>query len=124
MQPKLIDNEIEYEQALVRIGEIFDATPGSESFEELRLWALLVETYEAVHHPIEQPDPVVFVRTQIERLGISQNEFARRAGIQNSHLSAVLNGKRNMSNAQATAIAEFLNVDPSLLGFGHQHKAA
>ena len=124
MKPKVIDTAEEYDNALIRVSELMTAKAGTADFEELRVWAVLVEQYEAVHFPISQPDPIMFVRQQIERLQMSQNEFARNARIQSSHLSAVLNGKRPLSKTQANAIAEFLNVDVALMGFSSQHHAA
>ena len=55
---KLLKTKTDYNNALKRIDEIFDAKKGSPEFDELELLVALVELYEKEHFPIEAPDPV------------------------------------------------------------------
>ena len=59
---KLIKTEDEYEAALDRIDEIFNAAPESDEATELELLMLLVKTYEDEHYPIEDPDPIEAIK--------------------------------------------------------------
>ena len=54
--------------------------------------------------------PREVVRYHMERLGWSQAELARRAGIQPSHLSAVLSGARALSMSQCKKLSALLKV--------------
>ncbi len=52
MEMKLIKSEKEYQDALNRLEQIFDAQPGSEEGDELEILSLLIEKYEEEHYPI------------------------------------------------------------------------
>ena len=67
--PKIIKNESEYEKALERIEEIFDATPGTPDFDEMESLVRLVEDYEKENYPIDQPDSISAIKFRIERVG-------------------------------------------------------
>ena len=58
MQTKLIKTNGDYQRALARIEELFDAEPGTDEGDELDLLATLVELYEKQIFPIDLPDPV------------------------------------------------------------------
>jgi len=49
---KLIKTKKEYQDALNRLEQIFDAQPGSEEGNELEILSLLIEKYEEEHYPI------------------------------------------------------------------------
>lgn len=57
MRLKAITTEQEYDQALARLEEIFDARKGTEEGEELELLGYLIEKYEDEHFPIGFPLP-------------------------------------------------------------------
>lgn len=48
-----VTNETEYELALLRLEEIFDAEFGSKEGQEMDALCSLVEAYEKKHYPIE-----------------------------------------------------------------------
>ena len=50
--PTSIQTEAQYDAALARIDELFDAVPGTEDFRELEFLVLLVEQYEDHTYPI------------------------------------------------------------------------
>ena len=55
---KLLKTKADYNNALKRIDEIFDAKKGSPEFDELELLVALVDLYEKEHFPIEVPDSI------------------------------------------------------------------
>lgn len=57
MKPLDLATEQEHEAALAKLQGMMDALPGSPEEAELELWAQLVERYEALHFPIDRPDP-------------------------------------------------------------------
>lgn len=53
MKQKLIKTEQEYQTALARLEEIFDAEPGTAEGDELEVLALFIEQYEDLRYPID-----------------------------------------------------------------------
>ena len=51
MEIKVLKTEEDYEEALARADEIFDAIPGSPEGNELELLLLVIRDYEDKHHP-------------------------------------------------------------------------
>lgn len=51
-----IRNEKDYQRALARLEEIFDARKGSKEGDELEVLSKLVDTYENEHFPFGIPD--------------------------------------------------------------------
>ena len=47
---KPIRTEIDYQQALSRVGSLMDAEPNSEAFDELEVLATSVENYEMIRN--------------------------------------------------------------------------
>ena len=62
MEAKLIKTEEDYDAALLRIDELFDAQPGSKDFDEVELLMALVAMYEEKHYKIDAPDPIEAIK--------------------------------------------------------------
>ncbi len=58
MSVRPIKNEADYDAALAEIDRLMGAAAGSVESDELEVLVTLVEACEAVHWPIEAPDPV------------------------------------------------------------------
>ena len=67
MQIAPIRTEQEHHAAVKRIEQLMTAVPGSPEADELDLLAMLVDAYEAKHHPIDAPDPITGVQFRIEQ---------------------------------------------------------
>lgn len=55
---KPIRSEDDYEDALARLGEIFQADDGTPDGDERDILSDLIEVYEERHYPIGLPSPV------------------------------------------------------------------
>lgn len=64
----------------------------------------------SAHAPRIWLNPVA-VWELLDRLGISQNELARRCGFSPGHLSMLMNGKRSPSPRARRRLMEVLGVD-------------
>ena len=53
MNIKPIKTESDYNQALKRLEEIFDAKKGTEEGDELEILSILIENYEKEHYPVD-----------------------------------------------------------------------
>jgi len=59
--------------------------------------------------------PGLMVKPELVERGLTQKEFAKMLGIQASHLSEVLNGKRALSTDLAVKIEETIGLPAKLL---------
>ena len=69
-------------------------------------------------HAVSQTDLQRFgsrVRAERERLGVSQEELADRAGMHRTYLGGVERGERNVGLLNVLRIARALGVAPALL---------
>ena len=109
-----IHTEADYNTALNRIEEIFDAKPGTPEGDELEILGILVDEFEKRHFPIDAPNPVEAVKFRMEQLGLSQRDLARLVGSR-SRASEILSGKRTMSLRVIRVLNEKLNIPAEVL---------
>lgn len=72
---KPIHTEEDYEAALARIEEIFEAELDSPEGKELDILVDLVELYESRHVPMGYPDPIEAIKFRMEQSGLSQHDL-------------------------------------------------
>lgn len=63
-----IKTEKEYNEALLRIEELFDIPVGDPNESELDLLYTLVEKYEDEHYPIAPPDPIEIILNNADKV--------------------------------------------------------
>lgn len=114
MKPKLIKTKADYEAALKRIEEVFDAAPGAPEMDELELLSMLVEQYEEKEFPIDLPDPVSAVRFRMEQQGLKAKDLVPYIG-SSSKVSEVLSGQRNLSLAMIRNLVTGLGIPAEVL---------
>jgi len=114
MKHTLIKTEKQYDEALERLNAIFDASPNSKEGQEAELLALLIESYEEAHHPIEAPDPIVAVRIRMEELQLKQKDLVGIVGSKGI-VSEVLNRKRKLTVRMIRNLSERLKITPNVL---------
>ena len=108
MKLKPIKTEKDYNQALERLEEIFDAKPGTEEGDELEILGILIENYENNFFPIELPDPIEAIKFRMEQLNYSQNDLAEIIGLK-SRASEILNKKRKLSLEMIRKLSDKIN---------------
>ncbi len=72
---KPIRTEEDYEAALARIEEIFEAEFDSPEGKELDILVDLVELYESKHVPMGYLDPIEAIEFRMEQSGLSQRDL-------------------------------------------------
>lgn len=98
MKAKLIKTEVDYDAALARIDELFDAKPGSKAFDEVELLMALVEIYEEEHYKIEAPDPIEAIKFRMEQMDMKRTDMAKYLGTR-GRVSEILNRQRSLTLA-------------------------
>jgi HTH-type transcriptional regulator/antitoxin HigA len=114
MTLKPIKTKKDYQDALVRLDEIFDAKPGSAEGDELEILGILIDTYEKVHYPIDFPDPIEAIKFRMEQLGYSQSDLATIIGLK-SRASEILNKKRKLTLDMIRNLHDALNIPTDVL---------
>lgn len=114
MNIKPIKTEQDYQFALERLEEIFDAKPNSKEGDELEILSILIEKYESKHFPIEMPDPIEAIKFRMDQLGIKQKDLAEAVGF-NSRVSEILNKKRKLTIEMVRNLSEKLRIPTEVL---------
>jgi len=114
MQIQPIHTEDDYQKALERIEEIFDAKPGTKEGDELEILGILVDEYEKKNFTIEAPKPVEAIKFRMEQLGMEQKDLAKILGSK-SRASEILSGKRSLSLLQIKILYRKLGIPADVL---------
>lgn len=85
--------------------------------EETYLDALsdLVAVYEDEHHAIKPAADADMLRHLLEAKGVTQSQLSQEAGIPKSTVSEVLAGKKPFSRQMIRKLADYFDVDVSVL---------
>ena len=113
-QYKILKTETDYNDAVNRTIDLFDAEPGTTSFDELELLLLLVKDYEDKHYPIPTPDPIEAIKLKMEEKGLKNKDLMDILGSE-GHVSAILSGKRNLTLSMAKSLNMFLGIPADVL---------
>lgn len=114
MQIQPIHTEKDYQKALDRIEEIFDAKPGTKEGDELEILGILIDEYEKKHFPIEAPKPVEAIKFRMDQLGMQQKDLAKILGSK-SRASEILSGQRSLSLRQIKILYRNLGIPAEVL---------
>ncbi|EAY25728.1 helix-turn-helix domain-containing protein [Microscilla marina] len=114
MNLKVIKTETEYNQALERLEEIFDAKPGTAEGDELEVLSILIDKYESEHHAIDLPNPIEAIKFRMEQLGLQQKDLVEIIGFK-SRVSEVMNYKRKLTLEMIRSIHKSLSIPTSVL---------
>ena len=114
MDLKPIKTEQDYNQAIERLGDIFDAKKGSKIGDELEILAILIDKYESENFPIELPDPIEAIKFRMEQLGMKQKDLIEAVGFK-SRVSEILNRKRKLTLDMIRKISSTLRIPTEVL---------
>ncbi|KAE9527954.1 MULTISPECIES: helix-turn-helix domain-containing protein [Testudinibacter] len=115
---KLIADEQDYREALVRLSELMDLEPEVESEQDLELnaLALLLEAYEAKHYPFPTNDVTALdiIKFKMEQNDLNAKDMVAYLGSP-SKVSEVLSGKRRLSLTMIKKLHYGLGIPADLL---------
>lgn len=110
-----VRDEASYEAALAEVRALWGATPGTEAGDRLEVLLVLVDAYEAEHHPISLPDPVEAIRVRMDELGLSRDELGEILGTGSGRVSEILNRRRRLTLAMIRTLVEKLKLSEACL---------
>jgi HTH-type transcriptional regulator/antitoxin HigA len=114
MNIRPLKTELDYENALKRLEEIFDAPLNSSEGDEAEILSMLIDNYENIHHPIEAPDPIEAIKIRMEEMDIKQKDLVGIIGGK-SQVSEVLNRKKRLTIEMIRVLTEKLDLSASIL---------
>jgi HTH-type transcriptional regulator / antitoxin HigA len=114
-QPKIIRTETENEKALAIVEQLMHQENRSPEEDELYdLLITLIEKFEREYYsPGDNSSPRSMLLFLMEQKGIKQSDLVGVIGSKGI-VSEVVNGKREISKAQAKTLGDFFQVDPGL----------
>jgi HTH-type transcriptional regulator / antitoxin HigA len=118
ISPKVIETEDEYDRFLV-VAEKLMHKRLDRTIEETALLMLvvkLIEDYESIHHNLDEwgkSTPTEILRHIMAASGTRNVDLIGIIG-SSGVVSEVVNGKRNISLAQAKNLGEFFKISPTL----------
>ncbi len=114
MDVKPIRTEKDYDAALARIEEIWDAEPGTRESDELDVLSILVEAYEEKHYPIDPPDPIEAIKFRMEQMELTRKDLEPFIG-HRGRVAEVLNRKRGLSIDMIRKLCAGLGISSEVL---------
>ena len=114
MEIRVLRNESDYDWALSRLDDLFDAQSGTPEGDEAEILAILVDEYEKKHYPIEAPDPIEAIKIRMEELGLKQVDLVGEIGGK-SRVSEIINKKRKLTIENIRKLSYRLNLSANLL---------
>ncbi len=91
-----IKTELDYQNALKEIEELFDVEANSAQQDRLDILTTLVEAYEQKHYPIERPDPIEAIFYHLAARGLSTRCLEFSIGSQ-EEVTAILNRQKPLT---------------------------
>ena len=114
MNIKPIRNEKDYQKALNRLEDIFDAKKGTEQGDELEILSILIDRFENEMFPIGMPDPIEAIKFRMEQMGMNQKDLAEVVGFK-SRVSEILNKKRKLTLDMIRKLNSTLHIPTEVL---------
>ena len=116
--PHVLRTEDDYQAAVAEIDRLLDLDPQAPSagYDRLELLSVLVEEYEARHHPVDDSSltPQDVVDFVLQQRGMTRAGLAPLMGGR-SRVSDFFNGKRALSRGQIEALRAHLHIPADLL---------
>ena len=116
MTLKIIKSELEYQQYLDWVDEMFDKniSPESPEGEKLQVVLLLIRQYEDLHYPIPKPDPIDAIRSKMVDLGLKNKDLVGKIGSK-GYVSAILNKRKPLTLELARLFHNELGIPSDIL---------
>lgn len=109
-----IHNEEEYKTAFKELDKVWDAKPNTPERDTLELLLLVIEAYEAKHHPMPVLDPIDAIKYKMEEEELTQQDLVRYFGSK-QRVSEVLNRKRNLTLKMIKNLYHGLRIPANVL---------
>jgi len=114
MEIRPIHTKKDYVTALSKIEKLWNAPPKSLDSDRLEVLSLLVEQYEKIHYPIQDPDPIQFIEQVMESQGLTRKDLEPMIGPR-GRVSDILNRSRPLTLEMIRKLVDQLNLPADVL---------
>ena len=114
MNIKPIHTEEDYQHALARVNEIFDAPLKTPDGDELEILSILIERFEDRNFPMQQTSPIEAIQWRMEQLNMKPVDLAYIIGYK-SRVSEIFSGRRKLSLSMIRKINKYLHIPMDVL---------
>jgi len=111
---KPIRNEQDYENALILLKGLWSAEEGTPESDRLEILVTLIDAYEAMHYPIDLPDPIDAILFRMEQQGLTRKDLEPILGSR-GRVAEILNRKRSLSLEMIRRLHEHLGIPTDIL---------
>lgn len=113
---EVVRNAAGYRRALKRIAWFFDNPPkaGSSDEAEFELMMMMIDRYEAEHHPVPPPDPIAAIEFAVNQRDMTAADLQQILGSR-QRVHDILRRKRRLSLEHVRALHEKLGVSAEVL---------
>lgn len=109
MNWKVIKTKAEYNTAIKRTMQIFQAEENTPEADELALLLVLVKNYEDKHIVLPQLDPIDAIKLKMEEMGLKAKDLEPLIGSK-GHVSSILSGRRELTLKMAQKLKDFFHL--------------
>jgi HTH-type transcriptional regulator / antitoxin HigA len=120
---KPIRSEEDYEEALAEVERLWGAPAGTAAGDRLDILATLIDAYEALHYPMDPPDPVEAIKFRMEQQGLTRKDLEPLIGTR-TRVAEVLNRRRNLSIGMIRRLHDSLGISADVLIRPSAHNTA
>lgn len=106
--------EEDYDHALTRMNEIFQAEIGTAEGDERDALFDLIEEYENEHYPIDPPNAKGAIEFYLDQRGLTEDDLIPLIGSRQKVIE-VLSGKRDITISMAQALHKRLGIPAETL---------
>ena len=111
---KPIRTKKDYEAALAEVERLWGAKSGTPQADRLDILATLIDAYEAVHYPMDPPDPIEAIKFRMEQQGLTRKDLEPLIGTR-TRVAEVLNRRRTLSIEMIRRLHQALGISAEVL---------
>jgi HTH-type transcriptional regulator/antitoxin HigA len=104
----------DYERAMKEVESLWGAKNGTPKGDRLDVLATLIDAWEAVHFPMDPPDPIEAIKFRMEQQGLTRKDLEGIIGTR-ARIAEVLDRKRSLSIAMIRRLNAELNIPAEIL---------
>ena len=109
-----IKTDEELRATLKEIEGLWHAEPDSEEGDRLEIGLMLVEAYEAKHHPMPPVDPIAAIEFMMEQNGLSRRDLEPLIG-HRGRVAEILNRRRPLTLEMIRNLSKTLRIPVEIL---------
>jgi HTH-type transcriptional regulator/antitoxin HigA len=109
MDWKVLKTEDNYQEAIKRTLEIFNADDNTPEADELALLLVLVKDYEDKFVRLPQLNPIEVIKLKMEEMGLKSKDLEPIIGSK-GHISSILSGRREITLKMAQRLKDYFNL--------------